>query len=335
MDNPKRVLLIQLKRAGDVIGTTPVLPALRRALPQARIDFLVDKLFAPLLENNPFVNDIRIYDRTNLWATWRTLRAASYDWIFDFQSSPRSILAGLFSGARRRAGYRLPFWGMFFNHSIRRPGNDVSATEGKMKLVRSLLWPVDAPGERQIFLTDSERKWATDYMREKNGDQRAIGLVPTHRRQSRRWTAESFAALARLFLSQGHPVWLMWGPGEEAYVSAIQRQVPESRMIPPTSLRQLASLLEKCQVVIANDNGPMHVATAVGTPTVTIYGPTEPASWNPGGSRHRVIQATGLSCLGCNLNACPFGHECMTWVKPERVFQEAQNLAFGSAVGTR
>jgi ADP-heptose:LPS heptosyltransferase len=335
MDNPKRLLLIQLKRAGDVIVTTPLLPALRHALPEARIDFLVDKPFAPLLENNPFINEVRIYDRTSVWATWRAVRAASYDWIIDFQSSPRSILAGLFSGARLRAGYRVPFWGQFFHRSTRRPGNDGSVTEGKMNLVRSLIPSMGAPGERQIFLTDSELKWASGCMGEKDGEKRVIGLVPTHRRPSRRWSAESFASLARLFLSQGYPVWLFWGPGEEELVSGIQRQVPKSRMIPPTSLRQMASLLERCQVVITNDNGPMHLATAVGTPTVTIYGPTDPASWNPGGLRHRMIQATGLTCLCCNLNACPFGHECMAWVEPERVFREAQNLALGSAAVAR
>jgi ADP-heptose:LPS heptosyltransferase len=335
MDNPKRVLLIQLKRAGDVVVTTPLLPPLRQALPEARIDFLVDKAFAPLLEHNPFINDIRIYDRANVWATWRTLRAASYDWILDFQSSPRSILAGIFSGARRRAGYKVPFWGLFLNHFIQRPGNEVSATEGKMNLVRSLFSPMGAPGERQIFLTDSERQWAAGLMGEGNRGKQAIGLVPTHRRPSRRWMAESFAALGRLFLSRGHPVWLFWGPGEEQFVSAIQRQIPESRMIPPASLRQMASLLERCNVVVTNDNGPMHLATAVGTPTVTIYGPTDPASWNPGGLRHRVIQATGLTCLGCNLNSCPFEHECMSGVKPERVFQEALHLTLGTVVGAR
>ena len=90
-------------------------------------------------------------------------------------------------------------------------------------------------------------------------------------------------------------------------------------MIPETSLRQMAALLARCRMVITNDNGPMHLAVAVDTPTVTMYGPTDPAAWNPGSGRHRVLQAAGLSCLGCNLNECPFGHECMTQITPEKV----------------
>src|ERR1700733_5736906 len=103
IESPRKILIIQLKRAGDVIVTTPVIKALHQALPDAKIDFLVDKPFAPLLENNPDLHHVQIYDRDHTWATWRRLRAASYDWIFDFQSSPRSILAGLYSGTKVRA----------------------------------------------------------------------------------------------------------------------------------------------------------------------------------------------------------------------------------------
>jgi ADP-heptose:LPS heptosyltransferase len=105
-------------------------------------------------------------------------------------------------------------------------------------------------------------------------------------------------------------------------VDAIARRVPGGRIIPDASLRQMAALLNQCKMVVTNDNGPMHLAVAAGTPTVTIYGPTDPASWNPGGPRHRVLQAAGLRCLGCNLNHCPFGHECMTGITPGQVLSQ-------------
>jgi len=321
MDNLKRILIIQLKRAGDVIVTTPVLKAIRQALPGVEIDFLVDKPFAPLLENNPDIRRIQIYNRQAPWKTWLSLRAASYDWIFDFQSSPRSILAGLFSGARRRAGYRVSFWGSFFHQSVQRPGAGISVTEGKMTLVRTLLPIVPPAGDRKIYLTPAEREWAGNQLKDA-GDKGPIGLIPTHRRASRRWHPESFAQLARLLLSRGHSVWFFWGPGEREYVEGISREAPGSRLIPDTSLRQMAALLQRCRLVITNDNGPMHLAVAAGTPTVTIYGPTAPLAWNPGGGpHHRVIQAAGLGCLGCNMNECPFGHECMTWITAEKVLE--------------
>jgi len=326
MDNPKKILLIQLKRAGDVIVTTPVAAALRQALPDAKIDFLVDAPFAPLLEHNPSIDRIRIYDRKALGATWKGLRGACYDWIIDFQSSPRSIVAGLLSGARLRAGYRVSFWGRFFTQSIRRPGGQISVTEGKMSLVRLLLNHLPAAGPRRIYLTSAEREWAA---REAGGGpsgKKPVALIPTHRRSSRRWPADSFVKLARLLAAEGRPVLFFWGPGEKEYVQAIWRQVPESRMIPQTSLRQMAALLEACGLVVTNDNGPMHLAVAAGAPTVTLYGPTDPVSWNPGGPRHRALQAASLSCLGCNMNECPFGHECMMWITPERVAEACRAL---------
>jgi len=88
----------------------------------------------------------------------------------------------------------------------------------------------------------------------------------------------------------------------------------------------MGALMARCQWMITNDNGPMHLATAVGTPTLTIYGPTEPLSWNPGGPKNRVLTAEGLRCLACNLNQCPFAHECMSLVTPERVLQAVNEL---------
>ena len=100
MDNPKKILIIQLKRAGDVILTTPIAELLKRRWPQARVDFLVEKAFAPLLENNPAIDVIQIYDKNHVMQTLKRIRAERYDQILDFQSSPRSAIVVLASGAR-------------------------------------------------------------------------------------------------------------------------------------------------------------------------------------------------------------------------------------------
>jgi lipopolysaccharide heptosyltransferase II len=322
----RRVLVIQLKRAGDVLVTTPVLAALSEALPQVEIDFLVDKPFASLLEASPHLKNIWIYDRQKPWKTAMAIRHAHYDVIFDFQSSPRSILIGLCSGALVRAGYKVTFWGRFLTHAMKRPNHEISVTEGKMNLVKSVIGGIGKAGAREIVLTEAEKSWGARHMNVQPKGAAAIGLIPTHRRRSRRWPAESFAQLAKSFVKEGHRVWLFWGPGEEDYVKNIQKQVPESVMIPKTSLREMAALLAQCRLVVTNDNGPMHLATAVHVPTITLYGPTDPIAWNPGGPLHRLIQATGLGCLGCNLNECPFNHECMTGITPDRVLQEARGL---------
>jgi heptosyltransferase-3 len=324
MDDPQSILIIQLKRVGDVILTTPIPALLKRRFPKARIGFLVERSGMPLLEGNPSIDQVHPYDKDHVWSSLAPVRSAGYEWVIDFQGSPRSAWIGFLSGARVTAGYRVPFWGHFYRHTVKRPGGPQPVTEGKLSLVASLTDALPPLPPAQIFLSTDERSWARQWCGLSNG--MIIGMVPTHRRASRRWSADSFVALAQRFIQKAQAVWLFWGPGEEQDVEAIHRAVPQTRMIPRTSLRQMAALLERCHVVVANDNGPMHLAHAVGAPTVTVYGPTDPRAWNPGGPRHRALQAEDVPCLGCNLNVCPFNHECMTHLSVERVWDAAQKL---------
>jgi ADP-heptose:LPS heptosyltransferase len=316
MVDPQRILLIQLKRAGDVIVTTPVITALKKRFSVTAIDFLVEKPFAPILENNPGLNRIRVYDKSNVSGVWKRIRETHYDWIFDFQSSPRSAMVCLTSGAKVTAGYKVPFWGMAYKQAVRRPGANLSVVEGKFTLVERVTGPLPHDGERKLFLKADERQWAETVL---PSTQAPMGMIPTHRHPIRRWHADSFVELGQRLQARGLPVWWFWGPGEEAYVRAIAARVPGSVVVPATSLRRMGALLARCRCVITNDNGPMHLATAVGAPTVTIYGPTDPSCWNPGGARHRAVTAEKLGCLGCNFLKCPFEHECMTRVTPEHV----------------
>jgi lipopolysaccharide heptosyltransferase II len=325
MENPQRILLIQLKRAGDVLLTTPVATAVKSRWPSARLDFLVDKPFASLLENHPAIDTVRPYDRNSTWRTWSEIRAQKYDIVFDFQSSPRSALTVLASGAKKTAGYRVPFWGHVFSQAMRRPGDEKTVVQGKLSLVATLSGPLPETPATRLQLTAEEQQQAQVFRRG-SSQKTVIGLVPTHRRASRRWLGSSFAVLAQRLNASGYACWVFWGPGEKDVAEAIQRQVPEARLIPDSSLRQMAGLFSCCDLVVTNDNGPMHLAVAVGAPTITLYGPTNPGAWNPGGSRHTIVQASNVTCLGCNLNECPFDHECMKGISPDAVFEKCQDF---------
>ncbi len=324
MDNPRKILVIQLKRAGDVIVTTPIPSLLRARFPEVRIDFLVQKSFAPLLEHHPAIDQIQIYDLKNVRKTWQTIRRESYDWVIDFQGSPRSAMLCLFSGARKTAGYRVPFWGFVYDVRVRRPGGAQAVTEGKRTLLEALASNWAATPTCQLVLAPEEKAWARQAM---PTSKPVVGLAPATRRPLRQWPGASYVALAQRYLKEGHEVWWFWGgPQEEAEVGALARQAPGSKMIPDTSLRQMAALLQQCCLAVTNDNGPKHLAAAVGIPSVTIYGPTDPACWAPQGVPHRVVTAPGIGCIGCNLNECPFEHECMTQVSPEQVYRAGQQI---------
>ena len=234
MDNPGKILVIQLKRAGDVLVTTPVVAALRALFPLARLDCLTEKPFAELLQNNPDIGTLQVYDKNAILSTLRRIRAERYDWILDFQSSPRSAIVVALSGAGIKAGYRVPFWGNVYNRTIPRPGGRQSVIEGKLALLKAVSGREVERHERKVFLTEQEQAWAQSRMKEYGYRQAPIGIIPTHRRNSRRWQAESFVSLARLMIQENFPVLFFWGPGEKAEVEAIQQKVPEARLIPST-----------------------------------------------------------------------------------------------------
>jgi len=327
MADPKRILIIQLKRAGDVIITTPMAEMLRRRFPQARIDFLVDPHFSIVLLNNPYLTSILRFDRRRPWKTYLEVRRNRYDWILDFQSSPRSVPLVALSGAPVKAGYRVKFWGRFFSHAVRRPGRELMS-EGKRGLLDLLAdFPKGVP-ERRVFLTDEERRNARALFPPADSAP-WIGLIPPHRHSSRRWPARYFADVAARWERSGHPVALFCGPGERAYIEAIRASIPDSKqvyVIEPDTLRDFAAALERCRLFVTNDNGPMHLAIAVGKPTVVVFGPTSPAAVLPADGRHRAMRLEGLSCLECNLNVCPFNHECMEQLSPATVFEASQTL---------
>jgi heptosyltransferase III len=327
MDDPKRILVIQLKRAGDVIITTPVLEMLRQRFPRAQIDFLVDPHFSVVLEHNPYLNAILCFDRRRPWRTYLQVRKNRYDWVVDFQSSPRSVPLALFSGAPVKAGYKVKFWGGFFTHAMRRPGRELMS-EGKGALLRTISdFPPGHP-DRRIFLTEKDREGAAALF-PAGFAKPWIGFVPPHRHSSRRWPGKHFAALAVQLEKEGYPVAFFCGPGERSYVDEIRASIPRTKnvfVIEPDTLRDFAAALEHCCLVVSNDNGPMHLAIAVGKPTVVIFGPTSPTAVLPPNGRHRALRLEGLSCLECNLNVCPFNHECMELLPPARVFDACREM---------
>src|SRR5258708_505803 len=227
MDNLRKILIIQLKRAGDVILTTPCAALLKRRFPQARIDFLVEKAFAPLLEHNPEIDAVQLYDKNHVWNTLRRIRSERYNCIFDFQTSPRSTVVVLASGAAHTAGYQVPFWGHAYRQTVRRPGERLTVVEGKVSLLEAIVGPLGDIPQPQMTLTEKDQRWAESAM-EKGNKRGPVGLVPTHRRESRRWHAESFATLAQQLCAPGVDGWPFWGPGEQPYIKPLLVRLPHA-----------------------------------------------------------------------------------------------------------
>src|SRR5262249_4407499 len=138
--------------------------------------------------------------------------------------------------------------------------------------------------------------------------------------------------------SDGTVVWL-WGPGERPLAEACRDSMRSpSFLAPRTDWQELGALLRRATLWIGNDSGPKHLAAALGTPPVTIFGPPPPTTWNPPEGPHAVIEADGLTCLHCDANLCPLPGDrhmrCMRDVEPERVIDTARALLRGSHAKT-
>ena len=174
-------------------------------------------------------------------------------------------------------------------------------------------------------------RWAENFLKENRiGEgEKIVGIAPATRRPIRAWIPERFSEVARGMVRDSHPVLFLWGLGEKDFIDGIAKNTgPGKVIVPPgTSLLQLAALIRKCSVVLAVDNGPKNMAVALGVPTATLSGPTNPLSFNPHGDpRHVLIRDEKLFCIACGLNACPYKHECMENIRTETVTRKLGEL---------
>jgi lipopolysaccharide heptosyltransferase II len=322
-----KILIIQLRRIGDIIVTTPVIGALREAFPDAVIDFLSEPMGEPVLRGQPGLNEAILFRKEKFFSLLAEIRRRRYDCVLDFLNTPRSAQIVLASGAGVRVGFDVPFWGLVYNRRVRPASQPKYIVEQKFDLLRALgLNPRPAlPG---IRLAEEDFVGAKGWW-EKNELSRfrnIVGLAPAHRRAIRQWPEEKWAGLIPLLLSdEGRAMLLFGGPGEESLMERLAAPFPDRAFPVPTGpLRQAASVMSRCRAVVSNCSGSMHLAVASGVPTVTIYGPTMPEVWNPRRPPHRYVRAHGLACLGCHLDVCPYKHECMDWISPERVAGEVE-----------
>ena len=330
MIKPKKILIIQLRRIGDVIMTTPVIEVLRNNFPEAHIDFLVEKQGAEILANNPYLTTIHTYDSSRPLQWISKIRSLQYDWVLDFLCNPRSAVITALSKAPVRAGFSYGMRKWAYNYRVPVPRKRQSIIKNKLELLEHFNVKLTHHGSA-MFLADEEKKYADEFLKKNIVFQGRpiIGIAPGSRRLTRQWPAEYYARLCDTLMSvHNYNILLLWGPGDEGVVEKIRQSMKDDPIIPPLlSLRHLGAVTSRCATVIANSNGPMHIAEALHVPTLTIYGPNDPVSWKAGNVDHAFMRAEEVSCIGCSKNVCDNDLACMHAITPDMVEQECKKLA--------
>jgi lipopolysaccharide heptosyltransferase I len=282
----ERFLVVKLGSLGDLVFTLPAVAALRRSFPDARIDWVVERRWDPLLEGNPDLNDVILLDRgagPMLFSILR-LRRARYTCAIDFQGLYKSTLLALATGAPRRVGFawrfaREPAAAAFYTQRVAPRG--VHMVEQNLALVEALgARPADYRFPVRV------RPAADAKLRQKlaeRGLENFFVLSPGGGWRSKCWPAERYGALHReLAARYGWRGVVSFGPGEEPLADAVRAAAGEpAPVVLPLDVAQLIALLRRARLVVAGDSGPLHLAVALGAPVVGLYGPTTPERNGP------------------------------------------------------
>jgi ADP-heptose:LPS heptosyltransferase len=329
----RRILLIRRKALGDALVTMPAVLEVARAWPEATIDLVIDRPFAPLFEG--LHANVRILSwPSSSGGSWLgVLRGRRYDLVVDWLGSPRTALWTALSGASIRVGYDLPRRRYAYN--IRVPRNrdgqhDLRGFAGEAFLdpLRRLglapaPWRSGFAAEglmtgESLALGHVYSDWADTFF---TGQGKVVALMFSATWAAKAWPAAEAIRLTGLLRGEGLLPLVVPGPGDEEFVSAMTEGAPDITVAPPTNLPELADLLNRTPLFVGTDCGARHLAAALGLSTVTLFGPTDPGGWNPPGPRHVAVR-TGESCSPCDLTTCPVaGHPCMEGLTADMVME--------------
>jgi heptosyltransferase-2 len=333
-----RILIRSVNWIGDAVMTTPAIGAVRECFPQAEITLLANPLVSQLFSPHDWVDRVITFDRKGIHRgiggrlrLAGELRRQRFDLAVILPNSFDSALVPWLAGIPLRLGKRSDGRGWLLSHRYTAP--DVPGRH-EVRYYLDLLGHFGIRGsaaEPHLVTTPAEDATAAGLLAA-NGigpDRFMLGINPGATFGSaKRWYPERFAGVARSLATQWQAqVVIFGGPDETAIALEIERHLGGAclNLAGKTSVRELMALIKRCNFMITNDSGPMHVAAAFGVPLVAIFGPTDHTGTAPFTDR-AVIVRKDVACAPCKLRECPTDHRCMTAVTAEDVVTAARNL---------
>ncbi len=349
---PRSLLLIRPDHLGDVLFLTPALHVLRRALPEARITLLVGPWSQGIVQGNPDLDAVITcpfpgFERrakAHAWTPYRLLLTQARDLhdrgyeaavVLRFDHWWGAWLAAA-AGIPRRIGYDLPETRPFLTHALPyTPGqHEVQQNAALLGMLSGGL--AGSPGPTRYRVTAEDRAWAAAWLE-------AAGISPTARLVAihpgagaavKQWPPKAWAAVADTLAAQHDARILLTGSSDErTLAAAVAQQLTCSPLeaAGQTTLGQLAALYERCAAVLGSDSGPLHLAVAVGTRTVHLFGPAPAAEFGPWGDPDdHIVLTTSWACAPCRRLDWPAPtlaqHACIAAIRTEDVLQAAAAL---------
>ena len=324
---PRRVVVLRPRGLGDIVLSSAVIDALRRAWPEASLDYLAESPARSLLEADERLASVFLLGATRApvgrlhfggpTRAMRWLRAPRADVVFDLFSNPRTALLAAVSGAAWRVGYDRKIRRLAYNVRVPRfhgtPATD-RRWAGRMQVdfLRDAGVRWEGEASAGVALTGADRADAVAALRALGYPEasRFGAVLPGGTWEGKRWTVEGYAAAAREMAGRlDAPTLVLWGPPEREDAEGIARALgPQGRLAPATTLRGMAALLRHATLLVAADSLGRHLALVQGVPTVGVFGSTDPKDWTPPEGPHRTVRATAAA-----------GHASLRSLPPEPV----------------
>jgi heptosyltransferase-2 len=342
-----RILIRGTNWLGDAVMTTPSLERLRASFPNAEITLLATPLTAGLFQGSPFINNIIEYRRREeglkaFFDTVAQIRARRFDLALLFQNAFEAALLARLGGARLRIGFAGQGRGALLTHRLH-----LSASHQNRHQIHDYLEivaecervclgedfrPAVAQPLPSLLANAAQCAAAAQLLNRFGIGSRPIVALNTAATNSRAkcWPVDRFAALAdRLIEKMNAQIVLIGAAAERANAESVIQQMSQPSAVNlagETTMAELIGLLDRCNLLVTNDTGPAHVAAALGTPTLTIFGPTNEFETAPTGTQAEMIRAEGIECARCMYRDCPIDHRCMTRIAPEDVLARVGQL---------
>jgi heptosyltransferase-1 len=323
--DPKRILIVLHGSIGDVTRALPLANLLRKGFPKAYLAWSVEPTSRPLLEGCRALDEIILFDRGRPWSFWPFLgkiRSRRFDLVLDLQRHLKSGVISRYSGAPQRIGFHRSdskeFNWLFNNRHIERFGESTSKLNHYLKFA-DYLGIDQAPVAWEFVVTDEEKVSVAEHLRQVR--RRFAVLFVGSRWQSKQWFPAQIAECAELLQAEHQLDVVLLGAKEDQPIAREAMARAHGQVIDLvgcTSLREALGIIERAEVAVGPDTGLMHVAAAVGTPVVSLWGATDPQRTGPYGFTDLAIQGRA-PCVPCGRRHCSIGLICMQSITKEQL----------------
>jgi ADP-heptose:LPS heptosyltransferase len=356
---PPSILIINPFGIGDVLFTTPLVRAVRRAFPESYLGYLCNQRTQGILAHNASLNELFVYEKDELIRCWQRsalqgvrylasllgrIRKRRFHLVIDLSLGERYGLVMRLLGVPKRIGFNYRRRGRFLTQSITIDGYHSAHVVEYYRRLLGFIGIRDAGGHSELPVSIEDARWADDWLKQRRAEGGCIrvGIVPAGglswgmRASFRRWAADGFAAVGDALVERFNAQVFLFGEPSDSQVCAevVQKmRHPSIDVSGQTTLGRFVSLIKHLDLVICNDGGPLHLAVSQEVKTVSLFGPVDPVVYGPypaDPSRHRVVFRPDVWCRPCYRNfrlpPCPYERACLTQIDAADVIQACMDL---------